>query len=255
MALPNLRSLLGEDGFVLSAWSSLTDPMVHEALLRSPFDALTLDTQHGLHHPASIEAGIARAALIGKPCIVRVPIECIADAARALDFGASGVIMPMVGGAEDAARLVAAVKYPPVGERSFGPSRAVQVHRYENGKAYVGEANSVTLAFAMVETKPAIEALDAILAVDGLDGVFVGPSDLSISLSGGSLDPAGPQADAMIRHIGEATAKAGKIPAIYAITAEDAKRYRSYGFRYICLASDIGILAAGAKALAEAARA
>ncbi|HEY9058286.1 MAG TPA: aldolase/citrate lyase family protein, partial [Aurantimonas sp.] len=97
--------------------------------------------------------------------------------------------------------------------------------------------------------------LEAILAVDGLDGVFVGPSDLSIALSGnGTLDPRGEPAEAAIKRIAAATAAAGKIATIYAGTPQDAKRYRGYGYRLVCVGSDQGMVVAGARALAEAVR-
>lgn len=255
MALPKLRDRLGEGGFVLSAWSGMADAIVHETLLRSGFDALAFDVQHGVLDLRSLEAGIALCGFAGVPALVRLPIEDRATAARVLDFGASAVIMPMIEGAEDARAFVNAVKYPPVGERSFGPTRATALHSYSGMADYVAEARQETLAFAMIETASAVAALDEILGIDGLDGVFVGPSDLSIALSGtGRLDPDGMQAQQAIRDIAAAVGRAGKIGAIYAAGAEDARRYRSYGYRLVCVGSDIGMLAAGAAALANAAR-
>lgn len=256
MALPGLRQRLADGKFVLSAWSSLTDPQIHEALLRAPFDALTFDQQHGLHDLRSVEAGIARAAFLGKPALVRLPIEDRAGAARVLDLGASGVIMPMIEGVEDARAFVAAVKYAPLGTRSFGPTRAVELHGYAGAVAYTQVANAETLAFAMIETAAAMENLEAILAIEGLDGVFVGPSDLSIALSDtGTWDPQGAVADAAIRKIASVAAAAGKFAGIYAASAEEARRYRGYGYGYACVSSDIGLFKAAAAALAESAKA
>ena len=255
MALPALRQMLEDDGFVLSAWSSLTDSHIHEALLRAPFDALTFDVQHGLHDLRSVEDGIARAVLLGKPALVRMPIEDRAGAARALDLGASGVIMPMIEGVEDARAFVSAVKYPPLGARSFGPNRAVDLHGYSGPGAYTADANRETLAFAMIETATAMENLAAILAIDGLDGVFVGPSDLSIALSGtGTWDPHGAVAEAAVQKIAATAATAGKLAGIYAATAEDARRYRGFGYGLVCVASDIGMFKTAAAALAESAK-
>ena len=256
MALPGLRALLGEGGFVLSAWSSLADAHVHEAMLRAPFDALTFDVQHGLHDLRSVEAGITRATLLGKPSLVRLPIEDRAGAARMLDLGASAVIMPMIESVEDALRFVEAVKYAPLGSRSFGPTRAVDLHGYAGATAYTAVANRETLALAMIETAGAMDNLEAILGIEGLDGVFVGPSDLSIALSGtGTWDPQGSTADAAIRRIAEAALSAGKIAAIYAAGVDEARRYRAHGYALVCVGSDIGIFKAAAAALATAVKA
>lgn len=262
MALPALRKALDGDGFVLSSWSSLTDPMVHEALLRAPFDAICLDMQHGLHDVASMAAAIGRAGMIGKPSLVRLPIEDRANAARALDFGASAVIMPMIESVSDAQGFVDAVKYAPLGSRSFGPTRAVELHGYAKAAgygdrtAYTSEANRETLAFAMIETAAAMDTLEAILALKGLDGVFVGPSDLSIALSEtGTWDPNGPVAEAAIQKVAVAAKAAGKFAGIYCASAEDARRYRGYGYCLATISNDINLLKAAAEALVSAVRA
>lgn len=255
MPLPTLRDRMGDGGFILSAWLSTVDPHVHECFARAGFDALTLDVQHGLHDFSSVRAGIERAVLLGIPALVRLPIEDRALAARSLDCGASGVIMPMIETVDDAQIFVDAVKYPPLGRRSYGPTRAAQLHSYTDRNQYVPDARAQTLAFAMIETASALENLEAILALDGLDGVFVGPSDLSIALSGdGTLDPHSDKAARAITRISEAAASAGKIAAIYALTPDDAKRYRAKGYRYICIGSDFAVITAGAAALATAAR-
>ena len=255
MALPNLCDRLREGDFVLSAWLATIDPLVHECFARAGFDALTFDVQHGLHDAASLKAGIERAVLLGVPALVRLPIEDRALAARSLDWGASGVVMPMIETATDAQAFVDAVKYPPVGQRSYGPTRASQLHGYADRGGYVPDARSRTLAFAMIETAPAMDNLEAILALDGLDGVFVGPSDLSIALSGnGTLDPSGDKAEAAIERVAKAASAVGKIAAIYAMTPDDAKRYRAKGYHLACVGSDFGVITAGAAALAKAAR-
>ncbi|MAY28301.1 MAG: 2,4-dihydroxyhept-2-ene-1,7-dioic acid aldolase [Aurantimonas sp.] len=256
MALPKLRSRLGEGGFVLSCWLGMPEPLVHEAFLRADFDVATFDVQHGLFDVGSLRVAIERAVLLDKPALVRLPIEDRSLGARCLDFGATGLIMPMIETAEDARAFVAAVKYPPVGLRSYGPTRAAQLHAYGNRGGYVPEARTETLAFAMIETAAALDNLPEILAIEGLDGIFVGPSDLSIALSGdGTLDPGSEKTEATIRDLAASAAAAGKIAAIYAMTAEDAKRYRGYGYRMACVGSDFGVLSAGASALAKAASA
>ncbi|MBC8129230.1 MAG: hydroxyacid aldolase [Rhizobiaceae bacterium] len=251
MALPALRAMVGEGGFVLSAWSGLTDPDVHEALARAPFGAVCFDVQHGLHDVASVRAGIARTVQLGKPALVRLSIEDRANAARFLDLGASAVIMPMIEGVADAKAFVDAVKYPPLGARSFGPSRAAELHGYRGVLDYTEVANAETLALAMIETATALDNLGDILAIEGLDGVFVGPSDLSIALSGTcTWSPEGTVAVDAIRRIVDTAHAAGKIAAIYAASAAEARRYRDVGYRLVCVSSDLGMLKAGAAAVA-----
>lgn len=255
MPLPTLRERLGEGGFVLSAWLATADPHVHECFARAGFDAMTFDVQHGLHDFASIKAGIERAVFLDVPALVRLPIEDRALAARSLDCGAAGVIMPMIETVDDARLFVDAVKYPPLGRRSYGPTRAAQLHSHTDRNQYVPDARVQTLAFAMIETAAALDNLESILAIDGLDGVFVGPSDLSIALSGnGALDPHSAEAEAAIDRISAAAAAAGKIAAIYAVTPQDSQDYRARGYRYVCVGSDFGVIAAGAATLATAAR-
>nr|WP_255618044.1 aldolase/citrate lyase family protein [Aurantimonas sp. VKM B-3413] len=240
---------------VSSSWIGGTDPLIHEAFLRADFDAITFDVQHGLLDEVSLKLGIERAALLGKPSLVRLPIEDRALAARTLDWGASGVILPMVESVGDAERLVAATKYPPLGQRSYGPTRTAVLHGYEDRDDYARDARNETFAFAMIETAAALAALDSILAIDGLDGVFVGPSDLSIALSGdGTRSPRGEKAETAVRTVADAAKAAGKVSAIYAATPQDAAHYRELGFRLICTGSDLGTIEAAANALAKAVR-
>ena len=132
---------------------------------------------------------ISSVALAGKPTIVRVPVGEFALASRLLDAGASGILAPMINSGEDARRLVEFVKFPPLGQRSWGPRAALTLSGLD-GPAYLKAANAMTQAIAMIETRAALDALDEILGVEGVDGVFVGPSDLSIALSGGLSDRA-----------------------------------------------------------------
>lgn len=226
---------------LVSAWSSLADPVVHEILCRS-FDVLTLDAQHGLHDVAALREGCARGALLGTPVLVRVPIGDLALAARVLDFGASGVILPMVQGAADAAEFARALLYPPHGSRSYGPTRAADVLGYASGRDYKEAANGAVLSLAMIETPGAFAAIDEILAVPELGGIFVGPSDLSLALDPMRLDPTGEATEAAVQTIAARAKAAGKRSAIYALTVEDARRYVAYGYEIVAVASDAGLL-------------
>lgn len=254
MPAAQLSRMLAGDRTVLSAWAGLGDPVVHETLLRT-FDVLTLDVQHGLQSVAEIREGCARAVLMGKPAVVRVPIGDLALAARSLDFGATGVILPMVEGAADAAAFAKALRYAPSGTRSYGPARAVDLFGYESGKAYMDIANEAVVSLAMIETASAYAEIDAILAVPELGGIFVGPSDLSMAIGSKGLDPNGADTDEAARSILAKAKAAGKATAIYAATAADARRYRDMGYAMICIASDIGLLRAASAAIVAEVRA
>lgn len=181
----SLSSRLRAGETVLSAWSSLPEPLTVEILAHSAFDAVTLDMQHGGHDESSILRSLGLILNAGKPPVVRIPVGRFDMASRALDFGAQAVIAPMINSVEDARRFAAAMKYPPVGERSWGVFRANADYGAPGSNDYLTTANHDTLAFAMIETRDAYDALDAILDVRGIDGVFVGPADFSIAWSNG----------------------------------------------------------------------
>jgi 4-hydroxy-2-oxoheptanedioate aldolase len=253
MPAPTLATALRSGATIVSAWVSLPEPLVAELVARSDFGAVTLDVQHGLHDTNSVMRSIGGIAFAGKPAIVRLAVEDFAMASRSLDFGAEAVIAPMINSVADARRLVAATKYPPLGERSWGPARAMTLFGVEDGNDYLLMANRQTLAIAMIETRTALGALDDILAVDGLDGVFLGPSDLSVTLSGGEkVAPTDSFIDAPIREIAGKAKAAGKIAGAYAVNGERVRFFREAGFQLITLASDQAYLARGISAfLAE----
>jgi len=169
----------------------MNEPAVAEALAREAFDAVVLDMQHGAVDFDGATRSILRVALAGKPTIARVPIGAFALASQLMDSGASGILAPMIDSGEDARRLVESVKFPPLGQRSWGPLAALPLSGLD-APAYLKAANAMTQAIAMIETRAALDALDEILSVDGLDGVYVGPSDLSIALANGaSVEPRG----------------------------------------------------------------
>jgi 4-hydroxy-2-oxoheptanedioate aldolase len=238
-----------------TAWSGIPEPLVSEFLGRTGFDAVTLDMQHGCHTTESVLRGVAAIRLAGKPAIVRVPIGRFDMASRALDFGAAAVIAPMVNSVPEARAFAASMKFPPLGERSWGPTRVLGLLGGPDPQTYLRTANADTLAIAMVETRAAQAVLDAILAVDGIDGIFVGPSDFSIALSNGArVEPTNAEMLRGAADIAARTQQAGKIPCTLAITGEAARQFRALGFRLIALGGDIGYLTAGATALLEAAR-
>ena len=253
--MPNVQGSLkrasGGDA-VLSAWVGTPSMGVVEALVGAGFDTAVLDMQHGGFDEASAAAGIAAAALFGKPAVVRVPVDSFPSASRMLDAGAAGVIAPMIEGPADAKRFAAFCKYPPLGSRSWGPGRATTLSGLA-GLDYFDGANGSNLALAMIETRTALDALDAILAVDGIDGVFVGPSDLSIALTG-HLEPASPVVDEALAHVAARASAAGKLAGMFCFTGAQARAMATRGFGFLTIATDTLLIAAAARSELAAAR-
>ncbi|WP_048647907.1 HpcH/HpaI aldolase family protein [Nitratireductor soli] len=240
---------------VFSAWSGIPDSLTVELVAGLGFDAVTLDMQHGGHHEDSVLRGIAGVRLHGAHPLVRIPVGRFDMASRALDFGAEAVIAPMINTVEDAAAFAAAMKYPPVGARSWGPSFAMPRQGAADAQKWLETANRETLAFAMIETRAALAAVDAILAVDGIDGLLVGPSDFSIAWSQGRVvDPALEEMMPAIASIAEKARAAGKHAAIYVVDPRLVGRYHTMGYRLFALGSEAAYMARGATAMLDAAR-
>src|SRR6202167_2105027 len=163
---------------VFSGWCSLPYPILAETVGREGVPAVTLEGQHGLWDVSSLLTGIAAVRQGGSAPIVRVPVGDFALVSRALDFGAEGIIAPMINTAADARAFAAAAKFPPVGERSWGPHRAMTLGGVPDMATYLREANDHVVTLAMIETRTALENLEAILGTPGIDGLFLGPSDL-----------------------------------------------------------------------------
>ncbi len=232
---------------VFSAWCGLPSPLVAENVARAGFSAAVIDQQHGLWDTATTLQAIAGIHQAGAAPLVRVPLNDFAGAARMLDFGAEGVIAPMINSAADARAFVAATKYPPLGERSVGAHRAAALGGFPDQRPYLKEANASTLTFAMIETRASLAHLDAIAATPGIDVLFIGPSDLSMALSEGkTLDAHSPEVEAALDQILAACKKAGKIPGLYCIDAERAAATAKRGFKFLTVGSDLAFLRAGA---------
>ncbi len=231
-----------------TGWCGMASPLVAELIGREGYPCVTLDQQHGLFDMPTTFAGIAGIRASGAAAVVRIPQGGFSVASRVLDAGAEGIIAPMINTIEDARAFVAATKFPPIGARSWGPSRASQLIGVHKGD-YLKAANDAVLTFAMIETRTALKNVDAILAMPGIDAAFVGPSDLSITLTDGRvLDPHSKEVDKAIDTIAAAAKKAGKIAGAYTATPERALELEQRGFRFFAIASDTAFLQAGASA-------
>jgi 4-hydroxy-2-oxoheptanedioate aldolase len=234
---------------IYSGWCGLASPLLAEVIAREGFGAVTIDMQHGLWDITQTVGAIAAIRHGGVPPVVRVPLGDFATASRALDFGAEGIISPMINTPADARAFVAATKYPPVGERSWGPHRATMLAEIADQKDYLKDGNTITFTLAMIETRAALDNVAAIAATPGIDGLFLGPADLSIALSqGATVDPLSPDVDRELERITDAAHKAGKIMGAYCHTAERAVALAKRGVRFLAVGSDLGFLRAGAAA-------
>jgi 4-hydroxy-2-oxoheptanedioate aldolase len=234
---------------VYSGWCGLPYPIVAETIGRDGFGAVTLDSQHGLWDLHAILTGIAALRQAGSAPIVRVPVGDFATVSRVLDFGAEGIIAPMINTPADARALAAAAKYPPIGERSWGPHRATTLAGLADQTVYLREANDHVVTLAMIETRTALKNLDAIVDTPGIDGLFLGPSDLSIALSDGkTLDPLSKEVELELDRILAAAQRAKKIPGAYCHSAERAATLAKRGVKFLAVMSDLGMLRAGVAA-------
>ena len=234
---------------VHSGWCGLPYPIVAELVGREGFPAVTLDGQHGLWDVASMLTAIAHVRQAGAAPIVRIPVGEFATASRALDFGAEGIIAPMINTQADARAYASFAKFPPIGERSWGPHRATTLTRLSDQKLYLQQANDLIVTFAMIETRTALANLEAITGTPGIDGLFLGPADLSIALSNGAdVDPLSREVDGELDRIIAVASKAGKIPGAYCHSAERAVALAKRGVRFLAVGSDMAFLRAGAAA-------
>jgi 4-hydroxy-2-oxoheptanedioate aldolase len=258
MAIPafTLARRLRAGETVFSGWCSLPYPIVAETIGREGFPAVTLEAQHGLWDVSALLTGVAAVRQGGAAPLVRVPVGDNALVSRALDFGAEGIVAPMINTAADARAFAAAAKYPPVGERSWGPHRVTALAGLPDQSVYLREANEHVITLAMIETRTALGNLDAIVDTPGIDGLFLGPSDLSIALSDGkSLDPLSKEVERELDRIVAAAQKAGKIPGAFCHTAERAAALDKRGMRFLAVMSDLAMLRAGAATALKALKA
>jgi 4-hydroxy-2-oxoheptanedioate aldolase len=234
---------------VFSGWCGLPYPIVAEIVGRDGFPAVTLDGQHGLWDLNAILMAIAAVRQGGAAPVVRVPVGDFATVSRVLDFGAEGIIAPMINTPADARALAAAAKYPPIGERSWGPHRATTLAGLADQTVYLREANDHVVTLAMIETRAALQNLDAIAETPGVDGLFLGPSDLSINLSDGkNLDPLSKEVERELDRILATAQRTKKIPGAYCHSAERAAALAKRGMKFLAVGSDLAFLRAGTAA-------
>jgi len=256
-ALERLHARLESGETVLGGWLHLPGGVGAEAMGLAGYDALTVDLQHGLIGEGGLVPTLQAIAATPAAPLVRVSALNPPEIMRALDAGAVGIICPMIDTPEQARALVHACRYPPHGGRSYGPTRA----RLLYGEDYLERAERQLLILAMIETALALENLEAILETPGLGGVFVGPGDLSLSLTGrASLDFSGGVVRAAVERVALEATRRGRVAGIFTQGGALARLALSLGYRLIVAGSDLALLTGAARAVVgelrgEAARA
>jgi 4-hydroxy-2-oxoheptanedioate aldolase len=248
MITNRLKQLWAEGKPTINGWCSIGNPFTAEIMAAQGYDSVSIDVQHGALDYTSVLPMLQAMRASGVVIMARVPWLEPGVIMKMLDAGAYGIICPMVNTAEQAAEFVSYMRYPPLGQRSFGPTRAA----YSAGANYAAEANGEILAFAMIETGQGMSNLEAIANTPGLDGIYVGPADLALSLSGGRLTPGFDREEPeMIEKLQEIIAickKHGIRGALHCGTAEYAARAIGWGFNMTTVSGDSRLLAAAATA-------
>ena len=247
-----LRMLWAEKKTAVNGWLAIPNSFCAEVMAHQGWDTLTIDLQHGLIDAAALVPMLqAMQATLTMP-IVRVPWLEPGIIMKTLDAGAQTIICPMVNTREDAQRLVQYARYAPQGGRSFGPVRAGMVH----GADYATAANANTVVFAMIETAQALDNLDAICSVEGIDAVYIGPSDLSLSLGCTPVfDDVDPPVAQAIEHILSRAHAHGLKAGVHNGRTDVARARTAQGFDLVTVSSDARILIAGSQQILKEMRA
>ena len=246
-----LRSQWAAGQAVVNGWLAIGNSFSAETMAHQGWDALTIDLQHGVVDYAAMVTMLQAISTTATVPVVRVPWLEPGILMKTLDAGAYGVICPMVNTREDAQKLVAYTHYAPRGTRSFGPVRALLY----GGADYPKAANDTIVTFAMIETAAALDNLDDILSVEGLDAIYIGPSDLSLALGcTPTFDDLDPKAAQAVDHILERANAHGVVAGIHNGTPEAALRRIAKGFRFVTISSDARLMAAGSQQVLAAMR-
>jgi 4-hydroxy-2-oxoheptanedioate aldolase len=244
-----LKQIWADGETAVGAWCGLPDTISAELLGRVGFDYICVDTQHGLSDYSTTLAILQTLEPCPATTIVRVPWNEPGVIGRTLDAGAQGIIVPMVNSPEEAEAAVRACRYAPDGARSWGPMRIAGLY-----DSYTTDgANEMVACIPMIETAQAVDAIDEILSVPGIDAIYVGPADLSITLGQPPRgDNDGDFAEAIARIL-EACADHDVVPGIHANPDLYAKRAEQ-GFKMITVCNDTQALATGARQMLDDAR-
>ncbi len=233
---------------LIGCWCSLANPVTTEVLGLAGFDWLLLDAEHAPNDVLSLIPQLMALKDSRSAPVVRPPWNDTVAIKRLLDAGFYNFLIPFVESAEEAQRAVAATRYPPAGVR--GVSVAQRHNRYGTVPDYLATVNDNVAVTVQIESRPGLAAVDAIAAVEGVDGIFVGPSDLAAAL-GHLGNAAHPEVQQAIRHLFERAQAQGKACGILAPVEADARRYLELGATFVAVGSDLGLFRSATQALRD----
>ena len=232
----------------IGLWCSLASNIAAEIVSDSGYDWLLLDTEHSPNEIPDLLSQLQAVARGTATPIVRAAWNDAVLIKRILDLGVQSVLLPFVENPEEARRAVAATRYPPHGIRgTAGSSRA---SRYGRVTDYLKKANSEICVLIQVETREALAQIEEIAQVDGIDGVFIGPSDLAASI-GRIGDMQHAESQKLYEEAARRLKAIGKPSGILTLNEEEARRFISWGYRFVAVGADVGLLARNADALAK----
>ncbi len=247
-----IKQRLAAGRAVVNGWLAIPSGFSAEVMAQCGWDSVTVDMQHGVQDYLSMVQCFQAMQAHPVTPLVRVPWNEPGIIGKVLDGGAMGVICPMVSTPDEARALVSACKYPPAGKRSNGPIRAAM---YGEASSYQMTANDHVMVIPMIETQEAIDNIDAILDVPGIDMIYIGPSDLGFSLGlVPILDREEPQILGIYDKLLAAAKKRGIYAGIHNGTPAYAARMIEMGFRFVTIANDSGLMARAAKEAVTATR-
>ena len=232
----------------IGLWSSLCSNIAAEIIADSGFDWILLDSEHSPNEIPGLLSQLQAIGRGGSTPIVRPAWNDAVLAKRCLDIGAQTLLFPYVQNVEEAKRAVASTRYPPDGVR--GVAVAARASRYGRTPGYLTKANGEMCVLVQVETRSALDQLEAIAKVDGVDGVFIGPSDLSASL-GHLGNPQHAESQAAMKDAVRRLKAIGKPAGILSGNEEEIRRYIDWGYQFVAVGADVGLLARHADALAK----
>jgi 2-keto-3-deoxy-L-rhamnonate aldolase RhmA len=243
--VPDLGVRLKSSDFLIGTWLTLLDPAVPELLAGSGFDLLVADGEHGPVATSDLVQMLIATRAAGVPILYRVAANEPVRIMHALDSGASGVVIPQVRTVADVERAVAWCRYPPVGLRGIAPRRASEYGR--SASAYMVRANDEVTCCIQIETREALESLDELLEVPGVDTLLVGPNDLAASL-GHTAQITDRAVEDAIAHIVERATAHGIPAGVWAQSTTVARLRREQGFRWATVSADYGFIVTAADA-------
>jgi 4-hydroxy-2-oxoheptanedioate aldolase len=249
MRINKIKKMMTEGKPVINGWLQIPSTVSAEVMAHQGWDSLTIDMQHGLVDYTNALPMLQAISSTEVTPLARVNWNEPGQIMKILDAGCYGVICPMVSNKEEAEKFVQACMYPPHGYRSFGPVRGL----IYGGSDYAKHANTELLKFAMIETKESLEKLDEIMSVPGIDGIYIGPADLSLAVGEepGFDKPEGTKVYSEILRILEHAKKNKIFAGIHNGTPEYSLKMIDLGFNFVTIGSDQRSMGAGSKSIVE----